>query len=212
MSALEPRPGTRVLDLACGAGRHQGPLADVGLRPVGLDLSADLLKLAAGRPGAPGRLLRGDMRQLPFGDESFGAVASFFTSFGYFATVEEDVRVLEEVRRVLTPGGGVLLDFLNARHVRATLVAVDRREIGDRQVVQRRRIEGNTVVKEIAIHHSDPTVPDEAFEERVRLYEPDELGALLRAAGLRVEARFGGYDGQPVGAHSERTLLAGRRA
>jgi SAM-dependent methyltransferase len=212
MSALGPRLGTRVLDLACGAGRHQGPLADVGLRPVGLDLSADLLRLAAGRPDAPGRLVRGDMRRLPFRDESFGAVASFFTSFGYFATVQEDVRVLGEVRRVLTPGGGVLLDFLNARHVRETLVPVDRREVGDRRVVQRRRIEGNTVVKEIEIHPMDPAVPDESFEERVRLYEPDELGALLRAAGLRVDARFGGYDGQPVDARSERTLLAGRRA
>jgi len=211
MDALDPGPGTRVLDLACGAGRHQGPLSEAGLRPVGLDLSADLLRRGAERPGAPGRLVRGDMRRLPFGDERFGAVASFFTSFGYFATVEEDVRVLEEVRRVLVPGGGFLLDFFNARHVRETLVPADRREVGDRVVVQRRRIEGNTVVKEIEIHHADPDVPDETFEERVRLYQPDELGTLLRAAGLRVEARFGGYDGQPSGPQAERTLVAGRR-
>jgi len=212
VDALGPEPGTRVLDLACGAGRHQGPLVEVGLRPVGLDLSADLLHRAASRPGAPRRLVRGDMRRLPFGNGRFEAVASFFTSFGYFATVGEDIRVLEEVRRVLVPGGGFLLDFLNPRHVRDTLVPVDRHRVGDRLVIQRRRIEGSTVFKEIEIHHEDPGMKDETFEERVRLYEPTELETLLRSAGLHVESRFGSYDGGPSGPDSERTLLAGRTA
>ncbi len=212
VDALRPEPGARVLDLACGAGRHQGPLVEAGLRPVGLDLSADLLHRAASRTGARGRLVRGDMRRLPFGSGTFGAVASFFTSFGYFATVGEDIQVLEEVRRVLLPSGGFLLDFLNARHVRDTLVPVDRRRVGDRLVIQRRRIEASTVVKEIEIHHEDPGMKDEMFEERVRLYESAELETLLRSAGLRVESRFGGYDRQPSGPDSERTLLAGRAA
>jgi len=152
------------------------------------------------------------MRRLPFGNGRFEAVASFFTSFGYFATVGEDIRVLEEVRRVLVPGGGFLLDFLNPRHVRDTLVPVDRHRVGDRLVIQRRRIEGSTVFKEIEIHHEDPGMKDETFEERVRLYEPTELETLLRSAGLHVESRFGSYDGGPSGPDSERTLLAGRTA
>jgi SAM-dependent methyltransferase len=211
VTAVDPRPGSLVLDLACGAGRHLRPLAEKGLKSVGLDLSSELLRRASAEAGGPWRLVRGDMRRLPFAHGSFGAVASFFTSFGYFATVGEDVEVLGEVRRVLEPGAGFMLDFLHAGYVRSNLVPEDRRRLGERWVVQRRRIEGRSVVKEIEIRPVGPGGRGERYEERVRLYEPEELEELLREAGLSVAARFGGYDGQPLDPDSERVLLAGRR-
>lgn len=211
IEALQPSAGARVLDLACGAGRHLAALAAAGLRPVGLDLSAELLHRAACDALPPARLVRGDMRRLPFAPASFDVVASFFTSFGYFSTVEQDVQVLREIRRLLGRGGGFFLDFLNARHVRANLVPEDRRQVGERSVVQRRHIEGRSVVKEIAISGPGDTSP-ERYEERVRLYEFDELQAMLRDVGLRSEGLFGGYDGQPLGPGSERLILTGRRA
>ena len=97
LSTLGNPQGT-VLDLACGAGRHMLELERRGHVVVGLDLSAPLLRQA--RTSDPGLLLaRGDMRNLPFADSSFGLVVNFFTSFGYFAEPEEDLRVLAEIGR-----------------------------------------------------------------------------------------------------------------
>jgi SAM-dependent methyltransferase len=148
------------------------------------------------------------MRRLPFRAGSFGGVVQFFTSFGYFDSREEDGRVLEEVRRVLRPGGAFLLDFLNAGQVRREMVPEDVREIDGRTVRQRRRIEGDRVVKEIEIDGRGREDP-ETFRERVRLYEPDELVSMLEDAGLRVRERRGDYGGAPFGKEAPRLLLAG---
>lgn len=206
LELTSPAPGTRVLDLACGAGRHLEPLEAAGLRPVGLDLSRPLLDRAA--DGGGRHLVRGDMRRLPFRAGSFGGVVQFFTSFGYFDSREEDRRVLGEVRRVLRPGGAFLLDFLNAGQVRREMVPEDVREIDGRTVRQRRRIEGDRVVKEIEIDGRGREDP-ETFRERVRLYEPDQLASMLEDAGLRVRERRGDYGGAPFGKEAPRLLLAG---
>ena len=128
--------GQRVLDLACGPGRHTAALARRGARVVGLDLSRVLL-LAAREAGAD-RLVRADMRSLPFRDAAFDAVLNLFTSFGYFTEDVEHETVLREVARALRPGGRFVLDFLNAPGVRAGLVARDERTTGATTVVQER--------------------------------------------------------------------------
>lgn len=207
--AADPRPDAPVLDLACGAGRHLGILADLGFRPVGIDLSRELLAEARRRENEELPLVRGDMRRLPFVDAAFGAVASFFTSFGYFASSEEDRRVAAEMRRVLRPGGVFLLDYLNAPRVRAALVPRDERRVKGRTVRQERWLEGESVVKRIEIRPAEGE--PEVHYERVRLYGPDELERLLARHGLRTEARFGDYDGSPYGETSPRVILVGRR-
>jgi len=85
---LELGPDKRVLDLACGHGRHALELARRGVPVVGLDYSEPALALARATVEAEGleaESVHGDMRELPFADESFDAVANFFTAFGYFA-------------------------------------------------------------------------------------------------------------------------------
>lgn len=205
----DPGAGARVLDLACGAGRHVARLVEAGYSAVGMDLSAALLEEAASRRGLRDRLVRGDMRTLPFGDARFEAVVSFFTSFGYFTTREEDVEVVREIRRVLVPGGRFLIDYLNARRVRDRLVPRSESEAEGRRVVQTRWLEGDKVVKRIEIHEPGVERPETYFE-RVRLYEPEGLAGLLGRHGLRVEERFGSYDGAPAGADAPRCLLVGR--
>lgn len=205
-----PEPGGMILDLACGSGRHLRALAAAGLRAVGVDLSLPLLREARrSRDGAALRLVRADMRDLPFRDASFATLTNFFTSFGYFATPEEDARVAGEIGRVLRGGGLFVLDYLNAEQVRSMLVPEDEREVGSRSVRQRRWVEGGTVVKRIEI--SSPGEPVQVHHERVRLYKPDELEALLDRYGLRTQQRFGDYEGSAWKPRSPRLLLLGRR-
>jgi SAM-dependent methyltransferase len=201
--------GARVLDIACGAGRHLSALRDRGVRPVGLDLSATLLRVGRrDHPDIPA--VRGDMRCLPFDDGSFDLVTSFFTSFGYFPEMAEDRQVLEEARRVLAPGGRFAFDFLNARRVRALLQPRDEREMEGRRVVQTRRlVEDDQVVEKRIEIHEGSGAPD-VFYERVRLYSPEELEVMLERGGFIPLQRFGDYDGAPLEDDSPRVILLGR--
>ena len=186
--------GARVLDLACGAGRHLVELRRLGYRATGLDLSMPML--AAARRTADGAaLVRGDMRSLPFRASAFDIVTSYFTSFGYFDDERDDLRVLAEIRRVLGAGGWFLLDFMNADHVVANLQKRDRRTVSGVGVVQERRlVEGGRIVeKRITIEAAD-SAPRRDFVERVRLYHPDELADMLAETGFAPGPRFGGYD------------------
>ena len=94
--------GDRVLDLACGAGRHAAELERLGARVVGFDLSPSMLHRA--RAGVRGPLVRGDMRALPFRAGSFALAVNLFTSFGYFRDDKEHGLVVRQVVDSLRPG------------------------------------------------------------------------------------------------------------
>jgi SAM-dependent methyltransferase len=203
------RPFGRLLDLACGAGRHLRELRRHGIEGIGVDLSPALLSRARRSAHPPFQLVRADMRDLPFRSGSFSSVVSFFTSFGYFDSEIEDRRVAAEIRRVLETGGHYLLDYLNSSRVMATLVPEEAMELDGRRVLVRRSLEEDSVVKRIEMQDRDAGAP-KAYQERVRLYGPEELQALLAGAGLVPGARFGDYEGRPFDpVSSGRLILAG---
>jgi len=205
------REGDRVLDLACGAGRHAAEFERLGARVAGFDLSPAMLRRARGRARAT--LVRGDMRALPFRAGSFALAVNLFTSFGYFRDDAEHRVVVEQVATVLVPGGRFVLDYLNAEQVRRSLRVAEQGISatgggtgGAVRIGRRITDDGRYVIKEIEI-------PDEgrSFQERVRLFTPADLKALFAAAGLAVERRYGDYDGRPLTADSSRAILVGLR-
>ena len=112
---LDLEAGSEVLDLACGHGRVASGLARRGARVTGLDatpLFLDHARAQAAAAGLPIEYVQRDMRSLPWPDHSFDRVLSWFTSFGYFDD-EENRRVLREARRVLRPGGRLLIENNN---------------------------------------------------------------------------------------------------
>lgn len=207
---LNLRPRSLVLDLACGEGRHLAVMRARGLQPVGLDLSPELLRRAREREDASRRLVRGDMRIVPFRAGAFDATVLFFTSFGYFESRQEDRTVLAEVRRTLRPGGSCLLDYLNAERVRRRLVSSEVGEVEGRRVRQERWIEDDRVVKRIEIGEEGED-GFRVYHERVRLYGREELETMMADSGLEVDRRFGDYDGSGFTEDSPRLILAGRR-
>ena len=199
----------RVLDLACGAGRHSHVLAKRWWT-AGLDLSEILLRLAIkeGDKDGEAEFVRGDMRVLPFRDDAFQLVVNLFTSFGYFQDDASHITVVQEVARVTAPGGTFVLDFLNTRHLRETLVPYDERDIGGKIVEQRREIsdDGRFVIKHICIRGES-----REFTERVRLFDPDELRDMMEDAGFFVTSTYGNYDGTLVTPSSPRAIVFGRK-
>lgn len=213
------RPGQRVLDVACGAGRYARALARRGLLVTGVDLSEDLLEEARERsPGLPGApsYVRGDIRHLPFFGQ-FDAAVSLFTSFGYFEDRASDMSVLEGIHRSLVPNGRFLLDFLNAHAVREGLEPLTEVETGRFRVRMERRIDedapgGARVQKHVRAFWRDTGLEAARFEEDVRLYTPEEIDALLTDAGFRLEeAPLGNYDGTPFEPSSPRLIRIARR-
>ncbi|MFN2572476.1 MAG: class I SAM-dependent methyltransferase [Gemmatimonadales bacterium] len=203
--------GDRILDLACGPGRHAAELERLGGQVVGFDLSRAMLRRARERTGA--RLVRGDMRALPFRDRTFALAVNLFTSFGYFLDDEEHRRVVRQVAAALIPGGHFVLDYLNAAQVRHSLEtakqerrARDGERRSDVRVTRRLDAAGRFVIKEIELHDEG-----RRFQERVRLFGAEELAALLTDAGLHVSAQFGDYDGAAPGPTAPRVILVGTR-
>ena len=192
----------RVLDLACGAGRHSKVLCERWWT-VGLDLSAALLRVARKEsPDAP--FVRADMRDLPFAAESFDLVVNLFTSFGYFEDDREHVRVLRCVFEAMQKGGTLVIDFFNANQVRDDLVPYDERVANGITIEQRRAIspDNRFVEKTIKLREKG-----REYVERVRLFSAADLSGMLESAGFEVVARVGDYSGNVWTEDSPRAIL-----
>jgi SAM-dependent methyltransferase len=199
---LASRRIERVLDLACGAGRHSKVLCERWWT-VGLDLSMALLKTAR-HDSNDDPYVRADMRQLPFADHSFDLVVNLFTSFGYFEDDREHVRVLSGVRSAMRKGGTLVIDFFNANQVRRDLVAYDERIENGITIEQHRAIspDNRFVEKTITLRERG-----KEYTERVRLLSPQDLERMLITAGFRVMQLFGDYTGNDWSVDSPRSIL-----
>ncbi len=195
-------PGWRVLDAACGAGRHLVTLTAAGAFPVGFDLSMALLRRAQQSTTRP--LVRADLRYLPFRSRCMDLTVNLFTSFGYFATDAEHASALREMVLTVKPGGWFVIDFLNAGYVRRTLVPTERMQLGARSVDVQRRLssDGRYVHKTMTLDSG------RVFEERVRLLEAEELSGMLGQCGATVRGAWGDYEGAALGAGPRTILMA----
>jgi SAM-dependent methyltransferase len=198
-------PGWRVLDVACGAGRHARAFERAGARCVGLDLSAALLRVARTVTAAP--LVRADMRALPVRPASMDLTVNLFTSFGYFERDAEHAAALHEMVATLRPRGWFVIDFLNPAAVRAQLVPRETQRLDGTEVTVERSVspDGRYVCKTIT------TAAGRRFGERVRLFGADEFATMLGEADVAVRESFGDYDASPLATDSPRTILFGQR-
>ncbi len=179
------------LDLGCGAGRHLKVLSEMH-STIGMDLSSWLLKQI---PSSLAKC-RGDLRSLPFADKSVEAVFSFFTSFGYFETPKEDLRVLQEYSRVLTEGGILYLDLMNPLPLLKGLPNDDFRLLDDgSEVTQTRYFHEGKVCKDIVWMNSTGEI--EEYHERVRLYDMEKISDLAKNCSLKPMRILGSEKGEP---------------
>ena len=212
LALLDPRPGARILDLACGQGRHAVILARLGYRVAGLDRSAVLLGRAqeAARAVAAGvAWVLGDMRCLPFGPE-FDTCVSLFTSFGYFEDEAENEEVLHQVAGVLRPGGQLFLDLKNRdTHLQQLCPASWQRQ-GAAIILEETRFDAATCRSTTTFTWLEGRQA-ESITHSVRLYTAPEVTAMLWRAGLEPVALYGDIDGSPLAAGSKRLIVVARK-
>jgi SAM-dependent methyltransferase len=211
---LNLAPGSRVLDLCCGHGRHAIALARRGHEVTGLDLCELFLDRARARAAAAGvevRWVHSDMRRIPFRGE-FAATINMFTAFGYLESDEEDQEVLRQVCAALKPGGRFLMEILHRDNLlrRHLPCSIERRDDGALMLDERRfdLLAGRQEEVRTTIY-PDGTRAEQRLS--LRLYTAAELARLFRTAGLEVEAAYGDLDGGPLTLESRRMVLIGRK-
>ena len=203
--------GSRILDMACGRGRHSRLMALEGYVVTGVDLSPRAIQVA--RAIAISEKLDvefrvGDMREAPC-TECFDMVVNLFTSFGYFEDEAENERAIGAMAQALVRSGWLIQDHMNGAYWRENFVPEDERVEGGLKISQRRWLDGNRLNKEITLENDEGD--RHSFTESVRLYETAEFRAMYDAAGLELVDVRGGSDGQPVTAESKRLVLFSRK-
>ncbi|HET9894082.1 MAG TPA: class I SAM-dependent methyltransferase [Streptosporangiaceae bacterium] len=211
------RPGTRVLDMPCGHGRHSVELARLGVAVTGVDSSAASIRLAieAAREGSLESLADfhvGDMRTFAL-DDPADAVIVMQTSFGFMATREEDLGILRNIRRSLVPGGKLLIDSVSPFRIARTMIVPRRWErLADGTIYAEER-EYDFLAGRLAgrIELLTPEGERLTLAQSTRVYTLPELNAMMGAAGYRLTASYGGTDGSAYGFDSRRLIVVAER-
>src|SRR5215470_11849160 len=191
LKRLEPLAGARMLDVACGAGRHAKYLASKGYRITGFDLAAESIRMAKQAESPTLRFFRHDMR-IPFGRNKFDYVLNFFTSFGYFESPADHSAVIRNMTDSLTPDGSLVLDYLNAYRAEATLVPHETKKIDSFVYHLTRWSDRNYIFKRIALEPASLDQPRE-YIERVAKFTLRDFEQMFAACGFHVHEVYGDY-------------------
>jgi SAM-dependent methyltransferase len=184
----------RLLDLACGKGRHAIYLSEQGYDVTGLDLSAESIAAAQQHAHDHLHFHVHDMRDpLPYGP--FDYIFNLFTSFGYFRQESENVVALRNATAALRPGGKMVIDFLNTERTVRELVTHEQKMVSGVEFQLYRHLDRDFIVKEIDFE--DPDGKRHHYEERVRALSRERFEEYFQMAGLRLAELFGDYHLQP---------------
>ncbi|MCX2575429.1 class I SAM-dependent methyltransferase [Pedobacter sandarakinus] len=186
---LIPAPGAKILDIACGKGRHSIYLNKKGFNVTGIDLSAQSIKYAKQFENEHLHFLEHDMRKL-FYINYFDVAVNLFTSFGYFDTEKDHVNALKTFRKCLKTDGTLVLDYFNTEKIIRNLNSCEVKSLdGIDFNITKRVIEGK-IIKKISFNDKGNTYN---FEERVQAFSLSDFERMLSKAGLTIKHTFGNY-------------------
>jgi SAM-dependent methyltransferase len=205
------RPGALILDAGCGHARHALPLAGAGYKVVALDSSKALLAAAqrAARGSRRPRFVRGSYATLPFEPGSFDAVLCLGTALGYRGD-GADRAALREFRRVLAPGGRLVIETLHRDEIGARLSDHEERPLASGGVLrfERQFDRARGLMRETQLLE-DGTGGDSPRTYELRVYHEHELRRMLNGAGFELIGRHASLGGEGEPAPTTPLVLVG---
>ena len=183
-------PNDKILDLACGKGRHSIYLNKKGLFVEGIDLSEESIQYAKQFENERLKFSQYDMREV-YKIDYFDFILNLFTSFGYFQTDEENQQAIAAMSKALQFEGKIILDFFNTTKVVKTLAHYEEKIIEGITFKISKSIQNNFILKDI---HFEDNGKEFHFQERVKAIPASDFLRYFRNAGLTVARIFGGYD------------------
>lgn len=188
---LQPPHGSRMLDAACGRGRHSKILTALGFDVTGVDLSPDSISYAKKDETERLHFFVHDLR-LPFWINYFNYAFNFFTSFGYFRTRREHDDAIRTIGGSLKPGGIFVIDYLNMHYAEDHLVHNEVKKIGDTVYDIHRWDDAAHFYKKITI--ADPSLKEPlSFTEKVAKFSLGDFTDMLSYQSLQVQEVYGDY-------------------
>lgn len=187
--------GSKVLDMACGSGRHAIAFTKKGFNVTAIDISHRLIsdaKQNASKVNVEIDFVLSNI--LEYSDQrKYHLAVNLFTSIGYFENDTDNFKVIEKAYNFLHSGGYFVLDYFNTEYLTKNLVPATVFSENGLRITQTRSINNNRVRKDITI---DKNGSVEKFYESVRLYNYIEVQNFLQSAGFIVNKEFGDYYGK----------------
>lgn len=188
---LKPVSNCRMLDVACGKGRHSKTLAALGFHVTGIDISADSIAYARQFENEHLDFYVHDMR-LPLYANYFEYAFNFFTSFGYFNTRREHDDAIRTIAKSLKPGGIFTIDYLNVHFAEEHLVHNETKQLDGTVYEIHRWDDESHFYKKIAV--TDPSLTEPLqYTEKVAKFSLGDFTDMLSYQGLQVQEVFGDY-------------------
>ncbi len=189
---LGPVAGARMIDVACGRGRHARILASRGYDVTGIDLSFESIREAKTTESDNLHFFQHDMR-LPFWINYFQYAFNFFTSFGYFRTERENYNAIRTIASSLQPGGMLMLDYLNVHYAEDHLVHITDLEIEGVNFHITKWFDETHFYKKIIVEDEKQKEPL-TFTEKVAKFTLGDFNDMLSFHSLQIQEVFGDYD------------------
>jgi SAM-dependent methyltransferase len=191
LNHLQPSPGSLMVDIACGRGRHSKILAAEGYDVTGIDLSPASIDYARQFESEHLHFFRHDMR-LPFWINYFQYAFNFFTSFGYFRTEREHYNAVRTIAQSLKKDGRLVLDYLNVHYAEDHLVHKSEKEIDGVTYYLTKWYDETHFYKKIVIEDEQRTQPLE-FTEKVAKFTLGDFNDMFSFHHLQIQEVFGNY-------------------
>lgn len=191
ISWLKPKSESLMLDVACGKGRYSKVLAEMGFNVVGIDIAEPSILEAKKMETRNLHFFTHDMRK-PFLQNHFDYAFNFFTSFGYFNTLNEHHDALQAIAQSLKENGVLIIDYLNVQYAEAHLVANDSKKSGEVDFEISRWQDNTHFYKTIDVQDAKNNF-HHAYTEKVRKFSCVDFIEMLSWQKMQVQTIFGDY-------------------
>lgn len=178
----------KILDLACGKGRHSVYLNELGYDVTGADLSENSIAEASKHSNDKLHFEVHDMRILF--DQKFDAIFNLFTSFGYFENDADNLTTLKAIQESLSEYGFAVIDFMNVQQVIENLVPEEVKTVDNIDFHIKRYVKDGHIFKEIDFEDKGEKFH---FTEKVQALTLQNFEEMMEEAGIYLLDTFGDY-------------------